>query len=76
MIGAVQIGAFSGIADVNCDFLLSYKMKYPARGMKVTPKAVDKNDGWQGIMAGATGFEPVNDGVKVRCVTASPHPII
>ena len=25
-------------------------------------------------MAEATGFEPVNDGVKVRCVTASPSP--
>lgn len=39
-------------------------------------KTGDKDNGWQGIMAGATGFEPVNDGVKVRCVTASPHPNI
>ena len=23
---------------------------------------------------GVAGFEPTNDGVKVRCVTASPHP--
>ena len=27
-------------------------------------------------MAGAAGFEPANDGVKVRCVTASPRPCI
>lgn len=26
------------------------------------------------LMAEATGFEPVNDGVKVRCVTTSPSP--
>ena len=25
-------------------------------------------------MAGMAGLEPANDGVKVRCVTASPHP--
>lgn len=30
----------------------------------------------QGILAGATGFEPVNHGVKVHCVTTSPHPNI
>ena len=24
-------------------------------------------------MAGAAGFEPTNDGVKVRCVTISPR---
>lgn len=28
------------------------------------------------ILAGAAGFEPANDGVKVRCVTASPHPSV
>ena len=25
-------------------------------------------------MDGVAGLEPTNDGVKVRCVTASPHP--
>lgn len=28
------------------------------------------------ILAGAVGFEPTNNGVKVRCVTASPYPYI
>lgn len=28
------------------------------------------------ILAGAAGFEPANDGVKVRCVTVSPYPYI
>lgn len=28
------------------------------------------------ILAGAVGFEPTNNGVKVRCVTASPYPCI
>ena len=28
------------------------------------------------ILAGAVGFEPTNNGVKVRCVTASPHPSV
>lgn len=28
------------------------------------------------ILAGAVGFEPANDGVKVRCVTVSPYPYL
>lgn len=28
------------------------------------------------ILAGAAGFEPANNGVKVRCVTVSPYPYI
>ena len=28
------------------------------------------------ILAGAVGFEPTNNGVKVRCVTASPYPCV
>ena len=27
-------------------------------------------------LAGVAGLEPANDGVKVRCVTASPYPIL
>ena len=27
------------------------------------------------MMAGVTGFEPVHDGIKTRCLTAWLHPI-
>ena len=35
-----------------------------------------RNNEKQGFLAGVAGFEPTNDGVRVRCLTAWRHPKI
>ncbi len=35
-----------------------------------------RNNEKQGFLAGVAGFEPTNDGVRVRCLTAWRHPNI
>ena len=70
----IIFAAYTREANITRQRRISLHSNTSRRKANITEKAIAKCNRF--FMAGVAGFEPTNDGVKVRCVTASPHPSV